>query len=57
MRVYIVAYSEGGYMVPVVDTVYKSKHGAKKAKDKYLKSITKNHEFIKILCANNWHEV
>lgn len=56
-KVFIVAYGENGYMVPVIDTVYKSKHGAKKARDKYVEKNKANQQYIKVLCADNWHEI
>lgn len=57
-KVYIVAYGDKGYMVPIVNSIFKSRLGAEKAKKKYLEKLDsdKNNQFVKILCADNWHE-
>ncbi len=56
MEVYIVAVTQGKYMFPVIDKVYKRKNSAVKALDKY-KQEHPNDDNCKVLTADNWHEV
>ena len=53
MKVYIVAFIDGGYMVPVYDKVFKTKRAAQKKCVELSKDIQGTYH---VLMANNWHK-
>lgn len=57
MKVYIVAHTSGNYMFPIGASpkIYKTKAGAQKAYDDYMKKHPETTD-LKILYANNWQE-